>query len=57
MSPIIDVLSMDNFQYIGASADLVGGFDWSLHFKWDGLSPERKAKRKNAIGPIEYNIY
>ena len=40
MSPIIDVINMDNFGYIGASDQLRGGFDWNLIFKWDYMSAE-----------------
>lgn len=53
VSPIIDVINMDNFEYIGASADLKGGFDWNLVFKWDYMTPEERNKRAgNPIQPI-----
>ena len=51
--PIIDVVSMDNFQYIGASSDLRGGFDWNLVFKWEYLSAdERRARAGDPTLPI-----
>ncbi|XP_046559362.1 polypeptide N-acetylgalactosaminyltransferase 2-like [Haliotis rubra] len=53
VSPIIDVISMDNFDYIGASADLKGGFDWNLVFKWDYMTAEERNKRtENPISAI-----
>lgn len=54
MSPIIDVINMDNFQYVGASADLKGGFDWNLVFKWDYMTPEqRRSRQGNPVAPIK----
>jgi len=54
VSPIIDVINMDNFGYIGASDQLRGGFDWNLIFKWDYMSHEmRNARRANPIAPIK----
>ncbi|RUS91431.1 hypothetical protein EGW08_000755 [Elysia chlorotica] len=44
---------MENFNYIAASADLKGGFDWNLVFKWDFMTQEERNKRReNPIAPI-----
>ncbi|KAM8945394.1 polypeptide N-acetylgalactosaminyltransferase 14 [Pelodytes ibericus] len=53
VSPVIDIINLDTFAYIAASSDLRGGFDWSLHFKWEQLSLEQKAKRLDPTEPIK----
>uniref|UniRef100_A0A4W4HIP2 Polypeptide N-acetylgalactosaminyltransferase n=1 Tax=Electrophorus electricus TaxID=8005 RepID=A0A4W4HIP2_ELEEL len=55
-SPVIDIISMDTFAYVAASSDLQGGFDWSLHFKWEQLSAEKRAKREDPTEPIKTPI-
>ncbi|XP_062857267.1 polypeptide N-acetylgalactosaminyltransferase 14 isoform X2 [Trichomycterus rosablanca] len=55
-SPVIDIINMDSFSYVAASSDLQGGFDWSLHFKWEQLSAEKRAKRANPTEPIKTPI-
>ncbi|KFQ37661.1 Polypeptide N-acetylgalactosaminyltransferase 14, partial [Mesitornis unicolor] len=56
VSPIIDIINLDTFAYVAASSDLRGGFDWSLHFKWEQLSTEQKAKRLDPTEPIKTPI-
>ncbi|XP_074541762.1 polypeptide N-acetylgalactosaminyltransferase 14 [Halichoeres trimaculatus] len=56
VSPVIDIINMDTFAYVAASADLRGGFDWSLHFKWEQLTSEEKARRTDPTLPIKTPI-
>lgn len=50
--PIIDFISAENLAYSGdRTVGSVGGFWWSLHFRWDSI-PEEEMKRRKS--PIEY---
>lgn len=56
VSPVIDIINMDTFAYVAASSDLRGGFDWSLHFKWEQLTEEQRERRTDHTLPIRTPI-
>ncbi|XP_063613612.1 polypeptide N-acetylgalactosaminyltransferase 11-like [Penaeus indicus] len=52
VTPIIDVISPDTFQYT-ASPLVRGGFNWGLHFKWDTIPSSHFMDKMNFIKPIK----
>ncbi|XP_012862295.1 polypeptide N-acetylgalactosaminyltransferase 14 [Echinops telfairi] len=54
--PVIDIIHLDTFNYIESASELRGGFDWSLHFQWEQLTPKQKAQRLDITDPIRTPI-
>ncbi|XP_015991559.1 polypeptide N-acetylgalactosaminyltransferase 14 isoform X2 [Rousettus aegyptiacus] len=54
--PVIDIINLDTFSYIESATELRGGFDWSLHFQWEQLSSDQKARRLDPTEPIRTPI-
>ncbi|VDM42902.1 unnamed protein product [Toxocara canis] len=53
LCPIIDYIAAETMQYSGGGhGDAVGGFWWSLHFRWDSISKDERERRKSVVEPV-----
>lgn len=50
--PSIDMISDNSMAYWGGPTHSVGGFWWSLHFKWDPIPESERKRRKSSIEPV-----
>ncbi|CRK91403.1 CLUMA_CG005076, isoform A [Clunio marinus] len=49
ISPVIDIISDDNFSYVKSFDFHWGAFNWELHFRWFMLGEEELKRRKKDI--------
>ena len=53
MSPIIDIIKKDSMKYTTANANIKGGFERNLYFKWLKLTASQmEDRRKDITAPI-----
>lgn len=48
VSPVVDIIDPQSFQYKSSTLKLKAGFDWSLRFKWIPRSGEEMERFKDA---------
>lgn len=55
--PIIDFISAETIAYSGdGHVGSVGGFWWSLHFRWDGIPQKELDRRKSPTEHVRYVV-
>lgn len=55
--PVVDIIDDDTFAYRAYDAMHIrlGGFDWSLAYKWIEIPDYEKRRRKSNIDPVRYS--
>ncbi|XP_065560666.1 putative polypeptide N-acetylgalactosaminyltransferase 9 isoform X2 [Artemia franciscana] len=52
VTPVIDVINDDTFQYQNGGGVAVGGFDWNLQFNWHQIPDREKKRREHNADPV-----
>jgi polypeptide N-acetylgalactosaminyltransferase len=52
VSPVIDIIDKNTFDYKPINDVLRGGFTWALNFKWIAMTTEQRNARKSSISPL-----
>ncbi|XP_051926576.1 polypeptide N-acetylgalactosaminyltransferase 12 [Hippocampus zosterae] len=51
--PIVDSISWETFEYLGNAGDpQIGGFDWNMVFRWNGIPDHEMKRRRSPIDVI-----